>query len=481
MGARSDAATDRVTRASAPSMAAITFCGWFQINAASAGSFNPIVRFHTASGDGTSWIVGFKGANGRTPSVYSPSNTGGINAAEQALNTYVFLAATLSGTSAALHYRNVGGSMTKVTGTVAAAGTPDRITFFGRSAADGSEWLNGTESLVRLWTSVLTDSEILAESNSATAVKAGAWGNWPFAAASLADVSGNARDLTAGSTALASAADPTFGNTTALGRATETDSVSALGRTKSMALGRAVETDTVSAFGRSKIATVGRAQETDTAAAVARSKATALARATETDTTSVLARTRIAALGRAQETDSASALGRTKAVALGWSTEVDSAAAVSRSRSLALGLAQETDTALAALQRAKSITLHRALELDSVSGFVQDGDVPLGRAVETDTVPGFQRVKLLMPGRAIETDTALPLQRTKVMALGYAVERDTVSGFAGESTVDPQTLRAGQSFELSFVEVGEPVTTEIVHTGSPMEANLVEVGQPHTP
>lgn len=209
MAARSDAATDRVTLSTAPSMTAITIAGWARIEAAAASSFNPIARFHTFSGDASSWIVGFKGGNGRTPSVYSPGNSTGISAAEQTLSTYVFLMATLSGTAAQLAYTNTpGGTLTKVTGTVAASGTPDRITFFGRSAADGSEWLNGTLAYWRIWLAVLSDAEGQAESASATPVRtANAWSNWGFAAAALTDTVAS-RDLVAGSTALASAADP---------------------------------------------------------------------------------------------------------------------------------------------------------------------------------------------------------------------------------------------------------------------------------
>ncbi|MFI6302188.1 hypothetical protein ACIBCH_09975 [Amycolatopsis thailandensis] len=204
-------------------MATITIAGWAKIEAASGGSFNPIARFHINSGDSSSWIVGFKGTNGRTPSVYSPGNSTGISAAEQTLSTYVYVAATLSGTSAQLLYGNTPGSLTKVTGTVAASGTPDRITFFGRSAADGSEWLNGTLAYWRIWTAVLSDSEIAAESQSADPVRtSGLWADWDFAAAALTDSSGNGRNLTAGSTALASATDPTVGTPTQSGTATIT-------------------------------------------------------------------------------------------------------------------------------------------------------------------------------------------------------------------------------------------------------------------
>lgn len=215
MAARSDAATDRVTLASAPSMTAVTICGWFKVNAASASSFNAMWRLSLSSGDSTTWILSFRGTNGRTPTLYSPSNTTGIAAPEQTLDTYVFLAATLSGTAAQLLYGNTPGSLTKVTGTVAASNTPDTLCVFGRSTGDATEWLDGTAAHLRIWTAVLSDAEIAAESQSATPVRtANAWSNWAFAAAALTD-SVAARNLTAGSTALTSATDPALASASA--------------------------------------------------------------------------------------------------------------------------------------------------------------------------------------------------------------------------------------------------------------------------
>lgn len=208
MAARSDAATDRISLASAPSMAALTVCGWFKINSASAGSFNTIWRFSLTSGDGTTWILAFRGTNGRTPTLYSPSNTTGIAGAEVALGTYVFLCATLNGTAAQLFYGSEpGGSLTKVTGTVA-AGTTDRLTVFGRSPSDASDALLGDAAYMRIWQRVLSDAEVAAESQATSpASSTSIWGNWAFASAALTD-SVASRNFTAGSTALSSVADP---------------------------------------------------------------------------------------------------------------------------------------------------------------------------------------------------------------------------------------------------------------------------------
>jgi hypothetical protein len=210
VAARSDAATDRVSRTTAPSLASVTVCAWVKIGATHAGNlFHPIMRVE-ASG-GSAMIFGFKGTNGRTPSLYSGSSTTGISGTEVALATYVFVAATMAAGAAQLFQGTTPGSVSKVTGTVNTTGTPDTITVFGRSPSDGTEWLEGTLAGVRMWTAVLSDAEIAAESLSLTAVRtSGLWASWPFAAAALTDASGNSRPLTAGSTGLSSDTDPTL-------------------------------------------------------------------------------------------------------------------------------------------------------------------------------------------------------------------------------------------------------------------------------
>lgn len=210
MAARSDAATDRVSRTTAPSLAAVTFTCWAKIGAVHAGNlFHPILRVE--AGGGTAAIFSFRGTNGRTPTLYSASSTTGISGAEQSLSTWVFLAFTMNAGAAQLFYGTTPGSLTKVTGTVNTTGTPDTLTFFSRSPSDGSEWLEGTLAYCRLWTRVLSDAEVAAESQSASpASTTSIWGNWAFAAAALTDTVAS-RTLTAGSTALSADTDPTLG------------------------------------------------------------------------------------------------------------------------------------------------------------------------------------------------------------------------------------------------------------------------------
>ncbi|WP_409186507.1 LamG-like jellyroll fold domain-containing protein [Amycolatopsis sp. VS8301801F10] len=214
MAARSDAATDRVSLGSAPSSTAWTIGGWARIVSAGANSFNPCLRLHSGSGGNSAWIIGFKAANGRNVAVYSASNPSGLIGAEISLNTWVYVAATLGSAGAcSFYYGTTPGSLTKLTGTVGVGTAPDGLTFFGRSPSDGSEWLNGSLAYWRIWTAVLTDAEIAAESQSATPVRSGAWASWDFAGAALTDGSGNSRTLTAGSTALAADTDPPLGGT----------------------------------------------------------------------------------------------------------------------------------------------------------------------------------------------------------------------------------------------------------------------------
>jgi hypothetical protein len=215
MAAFADVATDRVSRTTAPSLAGFSFCCWAKQTAVHAGNlFHPMIRIE-ASG-GTAAIFSFRGTNGKTATLYSASSTTGIAmTGEQTLSTYGFFGFTMNSGPAQLFWGTTPGTLSKVTGTVNTSGTPDTLTLFSRSPSDGSEWLEGTLYGVRCWAGVvLSDIEMAAESQLAPSVSgpaartSGLWGSWPFTAAALTDVSGNSRNLTAGSTALTADTDP---------------------------------------------------------------------------------------------------------------------------------------------------------------------------------------------------------------------------------------------------------------------------------
>jgi hypothetical protein len=92
-----------------------------------------------------------------------------------------------------------------VSGGATAAG----FTFGGRDTSDATEWFNGRIAYPRLWASTMTQSEMLAEWASTMPVRSSQWGAYALSGVGdLADVSGNGRNLTAGSTAVTTEAGP---------------------------------------------------------------------------------------------------------------------------------------------------------------------------------------------------------------------------------------------------------------------------------
>jgi hypothetical protein len=207
VAARSDAATDRVSLASAPAVASgLSMIVWCKI-VVDLNAFSTICRFHQSSGANTAITLGMK-ANGTQPALFSPGNTGGIVGADLVVGTYtcVGFAVNASGVGA-LYVGTTPGTLTKTTGTVPISQTPDGLTFFGRSASDATEWGNLSLAYARAWAGQLSDAEMAAESLSSATVKtSGNFDHWAFAAAALTGVNGHT--LSAGTTALSSDTDP---------------------------------------------------------------------------------------------------------------------------------------------------------------------------------------------------------------------------------------------------------------------------------
>lgn len=209
MSGRAAVAAARVSRNTAPSLATWSACCWVRQTAVHAGNlFHPV--FRVEAGGGSAAILGFKGTNGRTPFLYSGSSPVGISGVEYPLNTDIFLGITMNAGAAQIIHGSKALQLSKATGTVNTAGTPDTFTLFGRSPSDATEWFEGIISNFRVWSGVvLTDSEFIAEAQFMNRVRnTSIWAEWPLAAASLLDVSGNARHLTAGASALIVDIDP---------------------------------------------------------------------------------------------------------------------------------------------------------------------------------------------------------------------------------------------------------------------------------
>lgn len=217
MSQRADAATDRVSYIASPPpnpATAFTVTMWARLRV-DRDDFSTMMRLHNSLGGATTVTI-TTGSSGITPIVVSPGNTGGIIGSALAVDEWRMIAVTIGGTGATdgrIYTRAIGGSTNVTSGQVSGGSAPDGLTLFGRSAGDSSEWFNGGLAYVRVWSAVLSQSEIEAEWASATIVRtAGVWADWPLLTG-ISDVSGNGRNLTAGSTALTTEDDPPIAST----------------------------------------------------------------------------------------------------------------------------------------------------------------------------------------------------------------------------------------------------------------------------
>ncbi|MFC8515482.1 LamG-like jellyroll fold domain-containing protein [Streptomyces sp. NPDC057257] len=209
MSTRFDAASDRISFSG--TMFAVgsgfTMTAWAYV-VVDTDANQTFARLHASSGGSTivTWATGSDGLTG--PNYF----TGGgsvTNATNMAVGAWRKIAISCSGTTGKSYVNTVGGTTEVDSGTVS-VGTPDGLTLGGRAPADSSEWFNGRLAYVRVWTAELTQTEIETEWASATPVRtSGLWASWPLTdSTDLTDHSGSGRNLTAGSTAVSTEADP---------------------------------------------------------------------------------------------------------------------------------------------------------------------------------------------------------------------------------------------------------------------------------
>lgn len=306
MGAQFDAASDRVSRGSAPNPASgITFVAWFRIDV-DRNDFSTIMRLHASGGGSTTLTIG-TGGDGVTVQVFS---AGGTVAGDPAVvGDWYRVAYTIDGTDVVLYLAEETGPTAVFTGTVAPGATPDGLTIGGRSVGDTDEPFAGTLAYKRLWSgAVSSQAQVEDEWASATAVRAsGLWADWPLDE-DLLDDSGNGRDLSAGTTAVTFVEGPPLPAADLelpLDPAAETDTAVPLGRAKARALGVAVETEQAQPLGRHKALALGTAYDIVTAQPLGRSKAMVLPPAVETDSALAFGAKKIRAMGTANEADTA--------------------------------------------------------------------------------------------------------------------------------------------------------------------------------
>ncbi len=209
MSTRFDAASDRISYSG--SMFAVgsgfTITAWAYVSVDTDANAT-FARLHASSGGSTiaTWATGSDGLSG--PNYF----TGGgsiTNATNMAVGAWRKIAISCSGTTGRSYVNTIGGTTEVDSGTVS-VGTPDGITLGGRAPADSSEPFNGRLAYVRVWTAELTQVQIEAEWASTTPVRtANLWASWPLTdATDLTDHSGNGRNLSAGTTAVSTEADP---------------------------------------------------------------------------------------------------------------------------------------------------------------------------------------------------------------------------------------------------------------------------------
>jgi hypothetical protein len=215
MSNRFDAASDRVSRAggSPDPQTAFTICGWFYLSVNRA-DFSTLARIHASSGSTTRLTLATN-TGGLRPAVFTPGNTGGVLAVDSfSVGAWLWVAVTQSSTTAIIYTcTSAGGTLNSASGTSSGGAAPDGYTFGGRSSSDASEWFNGRAAYVRLWSVVLNTTELAAERDSTVPVKtASLYADYPLTVfTDLTDHSGNARNLTAGSTSTTTEADPPLG------------------------------------------------------------------------------------------------------------------------------------------------------------------------------------------------------------------------------------------------------------------------------
>ena len=203
MSARANAGTDLLTRASPPSVSAgITLLCWVMARV-DTNDFATIARIHASGSTILTWAASSDGLGG--PNYFTGGGTVSSSTG-LAVDAWRKVAVSCSGTTAKIYTQDPGNATEVDSGAVSSSGTPTEIALFSRGGGDTSEFLNGRIGYFRVFAAELTQGQIEAEWDSATAIQT-AWADWPLIA-DLNDISGNARHLSAGATAVDFEDDP---------------------------------------------------------------------------------------------------------------------------------------------------------------------------------------------------------------------------------------------------------------------------------
>lgn len=240
MAVRFDAATDRLSYAASnpPSTTAITVTAWvYNVGALASGTF---CRFYNA-GTVASFLCSSGGTNGpilgTTGGSVGPYVAGGSGSLPAGVWRRVGF--TINAGSCTIFWGDDAFGATATMSGAVATGQPTGVGVAGRGPADASEWFNGRLAHMRIWSAVLSQTQIESEwASVAPLVTSGLWAAWPLSsAADLNDASGNGRHLVAGSTAVTTEDGPPLGPVlTPISAAGATSGAGVLGAAKASAL-----------------------------------------------------------------------------------------------------------------------------------------------------------------------------------------------------------------------------------------------------
>jgi hypothetical protein len=302
----------------------------------------------------------------------------------------------------------------------------------GADGTDGAFRLHGSVERDRVWHGVtLTPSEMLAEYQSETPVKAGAWAVWPMtdAASVIEDATVNNRDLTQTTgTGSVTTTDGPF-DTSEVGALSEADALTAASRGHSVTAAALSETDALVAATRASVRAAGPLSETDTLAAVTRSTTQASGPLAESDALAATSRTHDIAAAALTEIDILVATARTGGQLAGVLAEIDQAIAAGHTTTRDVGPFSETDLLVAA-SHAAARTAGALSELDALHAAGEDEEV--GALAEIDTLLSAERTTSRSVAALAETDVLLPATHVTAHTAGLWAEIDVLAGAGDE-------------------------------------------------
>lgn len=464
MAFRQDASTEGLTRTSGlPSSTSFTIAGWFRKRGTGDGSWEHI--FGLLSSGGSNWSILYRQiAGGGVASIHGSTGDASLGVT-MATDTWYYCAIGCNGTTSA----SLTGWVITTGGTVYTASTwgPSytAVEMSLLKSTGYGEWVNGAAAHVMVWSTKLTQAELLQQMWSAVPIVQQAsihlWTPlWDTGA--LNDLSGNGRSWasmggspsTEDGPPVSWAAPVTWIIGQAAGGGPITGTVNQVS-----------ETDLAQAVARLKNKLLGLNAETDAAQAIARSKSKAIGQVSETDSVQAITRSKQKTVGQAEETDSAQALGTQIVGTVNQVSETDAVQAITHIKQMVLGQASETDGAQT-ITPAHVYAVGQVTETESAFQFTITKIVDMGQVIETDSALSLGTVIVELVGQVSEADETLSITARKVLAVSPVAETDLAQAlFPQKRVAISQVIETDSAIQITqlgtlFVSVGQAVEVD---------------------